>query len=70
MSYGSPSAACERSARALEALPQLWAAVVSSEISWSVARRAVAHASPETAEALGGVPPGLVARAAGAGEPA
>jgi hypothetical protein len=37
---------------ALAELPQLRAAVLSSEISWSVARRAVAHASPETDEAF------------------
>ena len=37
---------------ALAGLPQLRAAVLSSEISWSVARRAVAHASPETDEAF------------------
>ncbi len=37
---------------ALAELPRLRAAVLSSEISWSVARRAVAHASPETDEAF------------------
>ena len=37
---------------ALAGLPQLRAGVLSSEISWSVARRAVAHASPETDEAF------------------
>ena len=37
---------------ALAELPQLRAAVLSSDVSWSVARRAVAHASPETDEAF------------------
>ena len=37
---------------ALAGLPKMRAAVLSSEISWSVARRAVAHASPETEEAF------------------
>jgi len=41
-----------RVSEALAELPQLRAAVLSSEISWSVARRAVAHASPETDEAF------------------
>lgn len=47
-----------RVSAALAGLPRLRAAVVAGEVSWSVARRAVAHASAETdaafAEALGG----------------
>ncbi len=47
-----------RVAQALATLPRLREAVVAGEVSWSVARRAVAHAAPETdaafAEALRG----------------
>ncbi len=52
---GVPAQAVREWARvgeALAGLPQLRAAVLSGEVSWSVARQAVAHASPETDEAF------------------
>ena len=41
-----------RVTEALASLPKLRAAALSGEVSWSVARRAVAHATPETDEAF------------------
>lgn len=41
-----------RVTQALASLPKLRAAVLSGEVSWSVARRAVAHATPEADEAF------------------
>ncbi len=49
---------------ALAGLPKLRASVLSSEISWSVARRAVAHASLETDEAFATALSGRTVRAA------
>lgn len=53
-----------RVAGALRGLPRLRAALASGEVSWSVARRAVAHATPETDAAFVDTLRGRTVRAA------